>query len=133
MPLTNLTNAQLQQLLADEQDLQVVDVRTEEEWHHLGHIPQAMLMPIHELLERWGELDKTRKTVLICEHGIRSADASHYLHHRLGFEHIYNLTHGMADWDGERRIPAQDSIVAPGSNPDNVCVTTLPDTDPIEG
>ena len=107
MPVTNLTNAELKQLLANESDLQVLDVRTPEEWQHLGHLPQALLFPIYELLDRLSELDKDKKTVVICEHGVRSHDASHYLHLRAGFSHVYNLTHGMSDWDGERVIPAQ--------------------------
>lgn len=107
MNITQLDNEALKRLLADDSTVQVVDVRTPEEYGYLGHIPQARLLPVYELPARWRELERDKKTVLICEHGVRSLDASYYMAH-LGFPHVYNLTHGMAAWDGAREY-AQES------------------------
>ena len=120
MPVTNLTNDQLSRLMAEDPALQLVDVRTPEEWQFLGHIPQAKLISLHELLARQTELDKAQKIVFVCEHGIRSADASHYFHHQLGYPQIYNLTHGMASWEGPRTVP---------SNAGHICATTVSEID----
>ena len=103
--ITQLDNAALEQLLETEGDaLQVIDVRTHDEHLHLGHIPSAKLFPLHLLHETAPTLDKERKTVLVCEHGVRSMDASLYLCH-LGFNQVYNLTYGMAAWSGPRVYP----------------------------
>lgn len=104
-PITQLDNETLESLMETEgEGLQVVDVRTPEEHQYLGHIPSAVLLPLHELPHRFTTLDKTKKTVLVCEHGVRSMDASAYLCH-LGFNQVYNLTHGMAAWAGSRTYP----------------------------
>lgn len=83
--------------------LELIDVRTPEEYCYLGHIPGATLIPLHELPQRWTHLDKTKSTILVCEHGVRSMDASYYLIQQ-GFQRISNLTHGMADWQGPREF-----------------------------
>lgn len=104
--VTQLTNQELQTLLETESDLQILDVRQPEEWFHLGHLKNYTGLPLMDLPARHAELDKTKKTVVVCEHGVRSADACYYLT-SLGFENLYNLTMGMAEWNGERVIPAQ--------------------------
>lgn len=101
MPVMNLGNEDLKKLLADEPEVLLLDVRTSEEYQILGHIPGAQLLPIHELPGRISSLDPERKTVVICEHGIRSADAGHYLLHH-GFKNLYHLAAGMAEWNGPR-------------------------------
>ncbi len=103
MAVRNLQNSDLRQWMADHPDLQLLDVRTPEEYYGLGHIPGARLLPIHELLERLGSLDPGKKTAVVCEHGVRSFDASHYLHHH-GFADIGHLMAGMAEWDGPREF-----------------------------
>jgi rhodanese-related sulfurtransferase len=108
MGVTNLTNAELQKLLAETPDVLLLDVRTPEEYTLLGHIPGARLLPIYDLLGHIDSLDPAQKTVVICEHGIRSYDAGHYLA-RNGFQQVYQLTAGMAEWNGARTF-ASDSV-----------------------
>lgn len=108
MPITNLTNADLQILLEKEPDLLLLDVRTPEEYFLLGHIPGARLLPIHQLPEQAGTLDPQQRTVVICEHGIRSQDAAHYLA-RLNFTRIAHLAAGMAEWNGPRAYASQST------------------------
>ncbi|HEY9746890.1 MAG TPA: rhodanese-like domain-containing protein [Oculatellaceae cyanobacterium] len=101
MPVVNLNNEELQQLLAQEPDIQLLDVRTPQEYWLLGHIPEARLLPIHMLPDALPTLNPSLKTVLVCEHGVRSIDASYYLLQQ-GFHQVYNLTAGMAEWNGPR-------------------------------
>lgn len=76
MNVTALDNASLQVLMTDDTDVLLLDVRTPEEFYGLGHIPGARLLPLWELPEAIPSLDAGQKTVLICEHGVRSADAA---------------------------------------------------------
>jgi rhodanese-related sulfurtransferase len=109
MSVISLTNEALQQLQTKEPDLLLLDVRTPDEFFILGHIPGAQLLPIYELPGRISALNPQQKTVVICEHGIRSADASHYLAHH-GFQHVYNLAAGMAEWNGPRKYASESAI-----------------------
>lgn len=101
MTFQYLSNPQLKALMQDTPNLRILDVRTPEEFEGLGHIPSAMLIPIHELPQRLSELKPEQKTVVICEHGVRSEYACQFLQAQ-GFQALYNLTEGMAAWDGPR-------------------------------
>ena len=78
--------------------VQVVDVREPAEWDGpLGHIRDARLIPLGQLGERAGELDRDRPTVAACRSGARSAQAVVILQ-RLGFQRVANLAGGMIRW-----------------------------------
>jgi rhodanese-related sulfurtransferase len=77
----------------------LIDVRTSEEYHQLGHIPGARLLPLHTLPQEFSSLNPEIPTVLICQHGVRSWDAACYLHQQ-GFSKLYSLDGGMSIWDG---------------------------------
>ncbi len=113
MSVTNLNNEALTQLMAAEPELLLLDVRTPEEYFTLGHIPGARLLPIYQLPDLLSTLDPARKTVTICEHGIRSADAAHYLIHK-GFKQVSQLAAGMAEWNGPRVFTSEDATLSNG-------------------
>jgi rhodanese-related sulfurtransferase len=98
MSITELTNEELKQMMAENSNLQIVDVRRLEEYLYLGHMPEARLIPLHELPHQFRTLDPELHTVLLCQAGVRSTDAGHFLMAQ-GFKHVYNLTYGMACWD----------------------------------
>ncbi len=78
--------------------LQVVDVREPGEFDGvLGHIHGARLMPMDELSQRQGELDRARPVVTVCRSGTRSAQACLLLG-RAGFTEVANLAGGMLRW-----------------------------------
>ncbi|WP_070120374.1 rhodanese-like domain-containing protein [Bacillus marinisedimentorum] len=87
------------QALIQEEDVQVLDVRTSQEFAE-GHIPGAMLIPLQELEGRLGELDKEGKYVVVCRSGNRSAQASEILAEN-GFTNIHNMNGGMSQWTGD--------------------------------
>jgi rhodanese-related sulfurtransferase len=108
MTVIQLANEDLQRMLAEEPELLVLDVRTPDEYFTLGHIPGARLLPIHELPSQIQALEPERKTVVICEHGVRSANASYFLEQH-GFSQVYNLSAGMAEWNGPRAYASEEA------------------------
>ncbi len=78
--------------------LQVVDVRDSEEFAtaNLG----GKHIPLGELVMRYHELDPAKETVLVCHHGVRSAQATMILA-QLGFEKVQNLQGGIERWSLE--------------------------------
>jgi rhodanese-related sulfurtransferase len=56
----------------------IVDVRTREEFER-GHIPGAVNLPIDELRERLGEVDRDQRTITYCQLGQRGYLATRIL------------------------------------------------------
>ncbi len=55
-------------------DLQIVDVREDDEWA-AGHAPGALHIPLGQLGARLGELDPRRTLAVVCRSGNRSSRA----------------------------------------------------------
>ena len=72
---------------------QLVDVREPAEFAQ-GTLPDAINIPLGELPNRIDELDPTRRVVLLCRSGGRSANAAHFLASS-GFGDVVNLEGGM--------------------------------------
>ena len=78
--------------------VQIVDVREPEEFAGpLGHIPGSKLIPLTEIVNRAGELDRNRPIVTVCRSGARSAQAAILLQ-REGFATVTNLAGGILHW-----------------------------------
>lgn len=76
----------------------LLDVRQIEE-HQEFALEPSLLIPLHELPERVGELDEYRNKELIvyCRSGNRSQQACMFLE-LSGFTNVVNLTGGMLAW-----------------------------------
>ena len=74
-------------------DVQIVDVRQPGELHD-GTLPGAINIPLGELPGRVGELDPTRRVLLLCRSGNRSGQAARWLAAQ-GFVDVVNLSGGM--------------------------------------
>lgn len=76
----------------------VVDVRPAEAYA-AGHLAAAKNIPLAELNQRIGELEKSknRTIVLICERGARADKAARQLK-AAGFEDVISLDGGMQAW-----------------------------------
>ncbi len=77
----------------------LLDVREPYEFD-LVHLPDAVLMPLGDLVARSGELDAKREIVVYCHHGVRSMRAVSYLRH-IGITGARNLTGGIDAWSLE--------------------------------
>jgi len=85
-------------LLINREDAQVIDVRGSDEYVS-GHLPDSRNIPLEQLEERAGELEKYKDTplILVCQTGTRSAGACKQLE-KLGFAKVNNLESGIAGW-----------------------------------
>jgi NADPH-dependent 2,4-dienoyl-CoA reductase/sulfur reductase-like enzyme/rhodanese-related sulfurtransferase len=95
-----MTCGELRARLDRREALQIVDVRTREEYE-AGHLDQAHLIPVDELRERCNELNSNAKTVVYCKIGLRGYVAARILQQH-GFAEVYNLTGGLLACPGQR-------------------------------
>ena len=77
-------------------DVQVVDVRTPEEYRG-GHVPGAINIPHMSIVTRKAELEPDKELVFICQVGQRSALACEFAA-AVGFKDLYNVEGGTDAW-----------------------------------
>ena len=63
----------------------------------LAAFPGANHIPMNDIPTRIDELDPSRETIVVCHHGVRSAQVAMYLA-QMGFEHVLNLSGGIDAW-----------------------------------
>jgi rhodanese-related sulfurtransferase len=74
----------------------LLDVR--EPWEFgICHIRGSRHMPMGAVPARLAELDAHAEFVVICHHGVRSAQVGMFLE-RHGFDKVHNLAGGVAGW-----------------------------------
>lgn len=94
--LSEIAPADLKQRLERGERPLIVDVR--EPWEvAAASLPGAVNIPMGEIPSRLAELDPDRETIVLCHHGIRSAQVAMYLA-RNGFERVINLSGGIDAW-----------------------------------
>jgi hydroxyacylglutathione hydrolase len=92
-----LSAADLASWRAEGDDLQLVDVRNPGE-QEAGIAEGATALPLAQLLDRLGELDPERLTVVYCAGGYRSSIAASALRSH-GFGRVADLVGGFAAWE----------------------------------
>ena len=93
---SRLTAAAFEDRRARVPDLQIVDVRNPGELEE-GMIPDAVPIPVVELVHRLDELDASKPTVVYCSGGYRSSVAASVLRQR-GFPDVSDILGGYAAW-----------------------------------
>lgn len=89
----NITPRRLKERLAAGENLELLDVR--EPWEfELTRIEGSRLIPMNHLPDRISELDPDAEIVVICHHGLRSANVTQALE-RSGFPNVSNLEGGL--------------------------------------
>jgi adenylyltransferase/sulfurtransferase len=85
--------------------LVVIDVREPYEYA-IARIPGTTLIPLGQIAERAGELDRDREIILHCRSGKRSADALNQLKAK-GFTRLKNVVGGITAWSEQvdRDVP----------------------------
>lgn len=88
---------QLQDILQSaEKHPVLIDVR--ELWEYeTCHLEGSVHIPMGEIVARIDEIPQDQDTVIICHHGIRSAQVVRYLMSQ-GYENVINLTGGVDGW-----------------------------------
>jgi rhodanese-related sulfurtransferase len=78
--------------------VQLIDVREPHEFEgSLGHIEDAVLIPLGQLPVRLEKIEPSQPIVTVCRSGGRSAQAFVLLK-RAGYAQVANLTGGMLHW-----------------------------------
>lgn len=96
-----LTPLELQQLLNLNKDVQLIDVRTPQEFKE-GHISNATNIDYQseDFSERIKTLDKAKPVIVYCMSGGRSSKSITLLK-TLQFNKLYNLKGGIIRWTSE--------------------------------
>jgi rhodanese-related sulfurtransferase len=94
--VSELEPAELKRRLDRGDALTVLDVREHEELR-IAAFPGAVHIPMGEIPTRLIELDPEADLVVVCHHGMRSAQVAQYLA-RSGFERVSNLSGGIDEW-----------------------------------
>jgi rhodanese-related sulfurtransferase len=113
----DITNAELTDLVA--RGARLIDVRTAAEFAG-GHIEGAENVPVDAMPSASAAWDKAKPVVVYCQVGSRSLNAVQYLRGQ-GFSNVYDLTAGIARWDGAV-VKGEGAPARAGSAP----VTSLP-------
>lgn len=92
-----LTSDDLYELMLEREDLQVLDVRTPEEYA-FGHIQGAVLAPYDEIVVWPAGLDPARPTAIICKAGGRAMHAAAILDQLTDAELFVVGQGGVGDW-----------------------------------
>ncbi len=85
--------------------LSLIDVREPFE-HEIARIEAARLLPLSRFQEWIDTLEPEAETIVMCHHGVRSAQVCAYLAQN-GFEKVFNLEGGIDSWstDVDGKVP----------------------------
>jgi adenylyltransferase/sulfurtransferase len=98
--MDEITATELKQRLDNGEDIQILDVREDNEYAY-SRIPNSVHVPLGQVLSRVEEIDPNRETVVHCKMGGRSARAIDALQ-RSGFTgKLVNLKGGILAWSDE--------------------------------
>ena len=93
--MKQITPTDLKEWMNSGKDFILVDLR--EDWERAIYNIGGIHIPMGDLMARRDELRADKDVVLYCEKGIRSVIAIQRLELD-SFEHLYNLSGGMAAW-----------------------------------
>jgi len=98
LPVTKLNQMSVHELdsALPSRDLQVVDVRSPDEWQ-AGHMPGASYIFLPELGKKSKRLDKEKPVAVYCNSGYRASLAASILE-QAGFETVHNIPGSWKAW-----------------------------------
>jgi adenylyltransferase/sulfurtransferase len=94
-----VTVHQLAQLIEDQADFDLIDVREPYEYD-IANL-RGKLIPKGKIKEHMDEINRHKQVVVHCRSGKRSADVIRELQDKYGFENLYNLKGGILAWAKE--------------------------------
>ena len=99
MPYQTILPKELFERLQTKESFRFIDVREPIEYE-IARIEGAELLPMSRFNEWIDSLKPEEEIVVMCHHGIRSANVCMFLAQN-GFEKVYNLTGGIDLWSYE--------------------------------
>ncbi len=105
---TVLDAAQTESMIQKNKRVQIVDVRTPEEWAETGVIKGAHRINFNgpDFQAQVGRLNKTKPVIVYCAAGGRSPRAAAQLV-KMGFKKVYDYAGGMNDWKAKGKKTVQ--------------------------
>ena len=102
--------------LIESEDAILLDVRTPDEYSR-GHIKNSTSINIAdpEFASKISMLQKNKTILIYCGSGGRSLSAANYMSQN-GFKNIYNLQHGMMEWNQQGFASEQSGQVVASSS-----------------
>jgi rhodanese-related sulfurtransferase len=98
MAVAEITPTEFVERRSRGESLTLLDVR--EEWElGVASVPDVVHIPMGEVADRLGELDRSREVVVLCRSGRRSLQVANFLQQN-GF-HAVNLAGGILAWSRE--------------------------------
>jgi rhodanese-related sulfurtransferase len=97
--LKSITAKELQQLIASNKDIQLIDVREPDE--HGDFNIGGELIPLGEIASHFEQIQKNKPVIVYCRKGIRSQFAIQKLQDKFPFDNLYNLIGGVEAWKKE--------------------------------
>ena len=98
--LQEISKESLKSLLDSDEDFQIVDVRQEYEQPRIDLSTtvngQLLVAPLNDLEKYIDQISKSKKVVVVCQHGIRSVAAIEHLKNKYDFKNLINLENGIA-------------------------------------
>jgi adenylyltransferase/sulfurtransferase len=92
-----ITAVELKRRIDLGQDVQIIDVREPYEFA-IARIPNTVLIPLAQIVNRAAEIDPSRETVVYCKVGLRSAAAVRRLKQDGFGGRLLNLKGGILAW-----------------------------------
>jgi molybdopterin/thiamine biosynthesis adenylyltransferase/rhodanese-related sulfurtransferase len=97
--IPTMSAQELKRKMDAHEPFELIDVREAFEYE-IARIDGAKLMPLGEIAERVGELQREQPIVVHCHSGGRSAEAVRMLQ-QCGFTNVYNLEGGIDSWSDQ--------------------------------
>lgn len=94
--MKEVTVQELKKMIDSGEDFQLVDVREPHE-HQFTDIG-GELMPMGSIVGESDKIDKSKKVVIYCRSGNRSANVVKALEQKFGYNNLYNLKGGILEW-----------------------------------
>ena len=91
-----ISPAEVAERLQKGEKFKFIDVREPVEYE-IARVEGAELLPLSRFTEWGGALNPEEEIVVMCHHGVRSANVCMFLAHS-GFEKVYNLEGGIDLW-----------------------------------
>jgi rhodanese-related sulfurtransferase len=95
----SISPTEVAERLRKAENFRFIDVRELHEYE-ISRVEQAELLPLTQFNDWIGTLKAEEEIVVMCHHGIRSANVCMFLV-RNGFEKVWNLDGGIDAWTAE--------------------------------
>jgi rhodanese-related sulfurtransferase len=97
--MKSITVKELKEMLDNGEDFQLIDVREQSEYD-AAHL-DGLLIPLATVPQNVDKIDKSKKVVVHCRSGKRSANAIMFLENNHGYTNLYNLEGGIIAYKQE--------------------------------